>query len=535
MQAPRNEEAMRIRMEARGRALAASNTGTVPLSHTQPLVSVQHVQPFIPYVPAPCVQLSAPTAAASEWIEAVAHAMQDPPPQIPRAPTSSSVQTLERCKSLKERIGERAASASACSASDLSFRVSELTFPEPTRDVYAHAMPFPPTAVYEVERVAVGTSGVAPLISPPSPVNYGNPQEILRHMGRTRLIDTRDDNSKGVLLMATECAAVVRDFQAQLEAERRKCLDLSDLLRKAQAELSAEKDARDCAQREGHQWSERHAALEAVYQLEKRQWVEALATERQVGVTANNEAVGSVVAEHRSLVEVAQLDAMTQKRRADKLLADNERLEHVLRELKEHMATNAAIATTSGGTVDRLTKELLLAKQQATFISTGYKKQDSELRALREQVASQSEELVRYRAMAAEQAILVAQRDDANLRLEAMHAQVAENPRLRAELTSLRDAHARLTVDFEEKASKAAELKEILDDIRKQANNAYVQTMGFNTMADATSPGRGDVSLQIVAPNASQYSAEIERLRQEIESEQRRAEDEKRRWHGRNH
>lgn len=533
------EAAMRSRMQARG---ALVNAMAPPL-HT-PLTSPAPMHPvyvpsipFLPLLPQQALPQQAHTAAPSQSahinptsasVDALARPATSPASSATLGagtqPFPSSVTTMDRCRSLKERIHDRRGSAT---------QRLELGA-EPTKDVYAHSAPFPPSAVYEVERVSMNRSN--PNFTPTANSNIS--QDILRHLSSAKLVDRNgrqdDQHDKDVLLMATECASVVRELQDQLAGEKHRSAELENLLRKCETEVKAARDAAEASEKARQQWAERHAALDAVYQMEKRQWSEILTAERQQGANTNQEQINHLILEHRSLIDSTQSEAKNQQLRADRLQADCDRFQHVIHELKEQLNANSTAVSTSSTAVDKLTRELLLAKQQATFISTGYKKQDGELRALRQQVAAQAEELAKYRAIAAEHAVLVAQRNDANARLEAMHHQVAENPILKAELAALKEAHSKLTVEFESKSARAAELKEILDDIRNQANDAYLQTKGFNNMADAMSPARmgGDPMLagMLGGYNNAMADAHLESLRREIELERQRAEDEKRRW-----
>ena len=454
----------------------------------------------------------------------VAGTLPPPPPQ--RTAPNTSVVSYDRCRSLKDRIHDRlgrrtpspAAANQPAPYRTAPYRAPHPSTPpaedEPTKDVYYHERPFPVASVLEVERM----TGL-PLRS----INDENGTG-----GRVR-----DDPSKEVLLMATECAGIVNDLKQRLATIEVENADLRDQLDGKTALLTVAEDRVATLLREKENDGIRIAGLQDDIERGQANFREELERERGLGDNNRAAAVQDLEGHHNNALDNLRRALQQSNSSVNDLQADKRRLEEMNNELRFQLSNNARSVESNTDCVDRLTKELVLAKQQTSFISVGYKRQEAELTRLRGITQKDAAELERLRSL--EAAHFQLQNDHSSLRtlFESQQEDVAAAPELRDEVATLRERSSRLEATLVSRDERIQELKELVDQIRSQASAAYQHARGFNNEAAQHNPAGLNGGDAGYPPRRGGNDAELTQLMDEVRKEERRADEERQRWRDR--
>lgn len=488
--------------------------------HPQPMLYPQ--QPAPPqgpqYFQDPFLTSRPPSAVPPGVMNAsVAGAL--PPPLPTRTAPNTSIVNYDRCRSLKERIHDRLGRRSPSPAgiprppivrqAPTRYTHTPPVEEEPTKDVYYHERPFPVTSVLEVERMT------------------GLP---LRGLDENVVGHNRDNSSKEVLLMASECAGIVNDLKHRLGVVEADNADLRDQLDGKTAHLTTAEEKIAALSRQLESEATRCESLTTDLERTKAACRADIERERGMGESSRSLALQDLEAEHTNALNNLRRALDQSNRAVDELQGDKRRLEELNAELRSQLSNNARSVETNSDAVDRLTKELVLAKQQTSFISVGYKRQEAELTRLNAITQRDASELERLRSLESAHMALVADHSSLRAHFESQQPDVAAAPQLRDEVASLRERSNRLEATLVTRDERIQELKELVDQIRSQASAAYQHARGFNNEAASHNPA-GLVSDPPYRRGAG--NDELNLLMDEVHREERRADEERQRWRDR--
>lgn len=445
-----------------------------------------------------------------QYVDAMRAAAEAPPPQAAGQPqlAAGSVQSTERCRSLKERVHDRIVRGAQQHAPPLTY--------DTNKDMYTHEVPFPVKTVYEVQQI-------------PNPASVP--------------IETRSGHVPPTLLLAAESAALVQSLEERLGHALHRISRLENELdlQVTQNEtlqtnlLIADKEILTLRSRNDELLKQAELIRkECQHQLDDLKIQQATELKKvEAGErTAGADAVKKVEKNNKDLEGTIK-----------DLLVDKKRLEELVTELRNQLMQNAQSLQISTQTVKQLTSELLQAKQQSTFVSSGYKKIETDLRTANAQIVAKDTELVVTRKAAKELEKLTeahdkAQKllDEANKKLEKLKGADEENKKLKERLEKLEK-------DMNEKDLRLGELKAHVDQVRHQANAAYLHAKGATMHPgpfDAYGGGHLNASLDcpvhgasMMAPGGGHAAAQnpsLDALRREVELEGQRFKEEQKRW-----
>lgn len=444
--------------------------------------------------------------AAIEAARAAAAAPPPPPP--PPAAQPNSVESFSRCRSLKDRVHDRMVRG---------FQHSSPTFLPPpliyegTKDMYAHEVPFPVKTVYEVQQLA-------------------NPTTVP--------IETRSGYRPETLLLAAESAALVQTLEDRLGHALQRIAMMEN-------DLDLERTQKDTATTKLMIADKEILALQARNEELLRQ-AGAIRRECQESIDAikiaHSNSIKDVEAGERKAgaeaVKKVQQVGHGLEGKVQELLVDKKRLEEMVTELRTQLAQNAQSLQISTQTVRQLTSELLQAKQQSTFVSSGYKKIETDLRAANALIVAKDTELTVTRKATKDLVALT----DVHGKVTKEHAEMKEKlAKLNAadtENKKLKEDLSKLEKDTADKDLRLGELKAHVDQVRSQANAAYLHAKGFQMqqpyhqdpmMSDPSCPVHGGAS----GGHNAGLNVSVDALRREVELEGQRVKEEQRRWKSR--
>lgn len=431
----------------------------------------------------------------------------------PSNPGPTTTQNIDRCRSLKDRIHDRLVRPQSMSGAPYLY--------EGTKDLYTHEMPFPVNTVYEVQQI-------------PNPASVA--------------IETRNGHVPQTLLLAAESAALVQTLEDRLGNALRKISMLEN-------DLELEKTQKETLSTRLTVADKEILALNARNEELQKQ-AEAIRKECQLNIDNirkdHAEQIDKVTKGERtngaSAVKKVEETSKVLEERIKTLTSDKSRLEEMVSELKNQLSQNAQSLQISTQTVKSLTHELLQAKQQSTFVSSGYKKLEMDLRAANALIVTKDTELTVTRASAKELAALKETHSKASIGLAEKEKKLAAFGAADEENKKLKEALAKMEKEMAEKDARLGELKSHVDQVRQQANAAYLHAKGFafgdDGMYGSGSPMMSggmqqpcpvhgatvtNTSVGGVASGASN-PAIAEALRREIEIEGNRFKEETKRW-----
>lgn len=411
----------------------------------------------------------------------------------PLKPLDGSVANVDRCRSLKDRIYDRI--------------VRPMSTPpfEPTKDVYAHEVSMPVRTVYDVERVA--TAGFAGVRGLQAAESRGGPGEML--------------------LVGTESAALVRQLEERLGMALQRNAVLEEDTESYR--LAHETIATRLATAEKTIMSFEARNDELLKQVEEvrkeaRREIEAARAEAAAqGAVALDQTKAHLNAEAGQMRD----EMATYRATVKDLNAEKFRLESLVAELKEQLTQNNVSLQTSTQTIRQLTNELLQAKQQTSFISTGYKKVETDLRTSSAMQHAQASELAVLRTAAKELEAERELRTKLAVELEAAKKRLAEMEHPEKERKELLEKCAKLEADIYDKNNRLSELRGHVDLVRSQANQAFVHSNKF------LQGGAMDPLMMSRGPENTHNDQLLGEIRRELEAEEQRVTEEKRRWQSR--
>lgn len=403
----------------------------------------------------------------------------------------TSVDAVDRCRSLRERIYDRVTAPTRPAVC-----VPMSTFPnEPVRDMYSYEAPFPVRSVYEVERVTVRPN---------------------------------NDKAPQTLLMAAESATFVRTLEERLgQVLQRNAVAEEDLaaFRSINEALNLKLVT---SEKEKLQLEARNQELLKQVESVRKECVVEVDNVKAHCAALTAQEVQQVSAKGASCLAAIQLTLEQTNARLSTAVAEKIRFEELLNELRGQLVQNAQSLQTSTLMVKQLTMELLASKQQSVAISSGYRTQEQDSKGLKAKIQAQESELLVLRPAAATLASLTAAKEGLVSSLRTIEVKLLAQTQDLADYTVLKQKHSKAEADLVDKSLQLTELKTHVDQVRAQANAAYMHAKGFNAdMAkqDFTSGATGQYG---GAPPAMQRS--VMDLRREMEMEERRAEEESRRW-----
>lgn len=441
-----------------------------------------------------------------EAARAAATAPPPPPPQPAAQP--NSVESFSRCRSLKDRVHDRM--VRGYQNSHPTFLPPPLVY-EGTKDMYSHEMPFPVKTVYEVQTL-------------PNP--------------STAPIETRSGYRPETLLLAAESAALVQTLEDRLGHALHRIANLEN-------ELDLERTQKDTLTTKLMIADKEILAYQARNDELLRQ-AEAIRRECQDSIDALKIAHGNTVKDIEAGERKAGADAVKKVQqvgagfegRVQELLVDKKRLEELVSELRNQLAQNATSLQVSTQTVRQLTTELLQAKQQSTFVSSGYKKIETDLRAANALIVAKDTELTVTRKATKDLVALTDVHDKTAKEHAEMKEKLAKLQGAEVENKKLKEDLGKLEKETTEKDLRLGELKAHVDQVRSQANAAYLHAKGFQMQQQYQDPMLSDPLCPVHGGGGgggrdAGLNVSVDALRREVELEGQRVKDEQRRWKSR--
>ena len=416
------------------------------------------------------------------------------------APPAASVASMERCRSLKDRIHDRIARPHTPTA-------------EGTKDMYTHEVPFPVQTVYEVQRIP-------------------NPQSIP--------IETKSGYQPDMLLLAAESAALVRSLEDRLGGALHRISVLEEEREIFKVRGDTAETQRIIVEKEILSWKARNEELlkqvEAV-RKECSQEVDSVKSEQSKLMTKAIEAERNIAKESSGTLKK---EAEKQLLAFTALKADNDKLTCLVTELKEQLTQNAQSLQISTQTVRQLTQELLAAKQQSTFIGGGYKKLETDLKAAQALLSTKDAELAITRKAVKELEAVRKELDDVKkeaakskdaLKATAEKSTTDKLKEIETEKATLLSKMKKLEEEGADKTNQLLDLKQYVEQTRSQANAAYLHAQNFaRGSGGAGGADFGDSYGAVGLGPALPVPPRDDALRAEVEAEAQRFREETRRW-----
>jgi hypothetical protein len=419
----------------------------------------------------------------------------------PGAAPAASVSSMERCRSLKDRIHDRIARPMTPTSSD------------GTKDIYTHEAPFPVQTVYEVQRIP-------------------NPQSVP--------IETKSGHQPDMLLLASESAHLVRSLEDRLGSALHRISVLEEEREIFKVRGDTSETQRIVLEKEILMWKARNDELlkqvEAV-RKECSQEVDKVKAEQAKLLTQAVEAERSIAKDSAKNASKASERVSLE---AASLKSDNEKLTLLVTELKQQLTQNAQSLQISTQTVRQLTQELLAAKQQTTFIGGGYKKLETDLKAAQALVAAKDAELSVTRKAVKELETTRSELDAAKIQIAKINDSTNDKKEKSAaekqkeferEKEEMSKKMKILEQEAAVKGNELSELKQYVEQTRAQANAAYLHAQSFARGGGGQTGDFGDAYLAASSVPAAPFRDDA--LRAEVEAEAQRFREETRRWKAR--
>jgi uncharacterized coiled-coil DUF342 family protein len=431
--------------------------------------------------------------------QAIAAAASAPPPIHPPVKAAEllpTVSNMGRMRSLKDRIHDRIV------------RPGGPPIFEPTKDMYTHEVPFPVRAVYEVERVS-------PKALPIEAAAGANPE---------------------TLLMASESAAVVRILEGRLGEALKRISELEDDIEVLKKQNETNELRLRTADKEVLSLVARNEELAKQAEAVRRECnakVEDIRIEHAKQIA---EIEGREREKAASTIRSVELETSRAVTQVTALHADKKRLEELVAELRSQLSQNAQSLQTTTQAVRQLSQELLQAKQQSTFVSGGYKKLETDLRAATALINTKDTELNLLRQSARQLAEKTNEADALARDNAVLKKELAEIAKAAANENETSKRCERLAKESEEKDAQLIELKRQLEALRTHANQAYIHARGFTgDLQDVANAHLGLMSSQGTGGPLLQTQSKLNldalaQIRKEVEVEDQRFKEEQKRW-----
>ena len=504
---PTRDDALDLRDRMRGRVSADIAAGTPP-------------PPIAVLTDAPIAALTAAVAAGSAAGDRKSADLGGGAAAAP--PSRSVLGSSELVRNLHDRVHERGVRA-------------PVRLAEPVKDIYPHEQPFPVRTVLEYDRVAVSTGG-----------DRGDPHNLSGGSGGYGGFGGGGPASE-TLLMAAESAAVVRALERRLGDTQQRAVTAELTIEKLTAELKMAKETLEKQDATINQLKIRNDELNHQISAVRRECQATMETEKAAKERAIMDYSKS--ADANTSLQVSQ--AVEEQRKAEARAADLEHEVHTLAtlvaEMKDQLTQNGAALQNHTLTIRDLTNDLLAAKYQAANVALGLQAKDKQLRELQAEMHAKATDLARVGKLSEQLKTEVDLRAKAELELKDLRAYAEAAQRREKEHAELIERARRMEQEMTDKGRELHRLRGQVETVKSQADAAYLHSAQFRGETAAVAGGGGALGYggySAIAAGPGGYGAPppaygaaaaggldpIAQLRRDVEEEEKRANEELRRW-----